>query len=133
MADRYGTGGTWRAAAAGPRRLPGTAIAATVTVLIAACAGAPGPPRAHGKAAVHRPAVRLTITPGNGSITAKPDQGVTVAASHGKINNVTVTGAAGPVSGSLNTAGTIWHTTRALPPSRRYTVTATAVGPWARP
>jgi lipoprotein-anchoring transpeptidase ErfK/SrfK len=39
-----------------------------------------------------------------------------------------VTGRPGPVTGSLNPAGTVWHTTWALHPATTYTVTATAVG-----
>jgi lipoprotein-anchoring transpeptidase ErfK/SrfK len=99
-------------------------VAATgaVALLAAACAGLPGvaakPPG---------PAVRLAITPGNGSANADPGQGVTVTAANGRIRTVAVTGGPGQVSGSLDKAGTAWRSTWALHPASSYTVTATGV------
>lgn len=90
-----------------------------VALLAAACSGLAG---VHAGGA----AVRLTITPGNRSRNARADQGVTVAAAHGKVRSVTVTGP-GKVSGSLNAAGTAWRSNWALQPASSYTVTATGV------
>jgi lipoprotein-anchoring transpeptidase ErfK/SrfK len=49
-------------------------------------------------------------------------------AAHAVIKNVTAADGSDPVTGAVNAAGTIWHSTWALQPSRSYTVTATAVG-----
>ncbi|MGE5133924.1 MAG: Ig-like domain-containing protein [Gemmatimonadota bacterium] len=92
-----------------------------MALLTAACSGLAG---AH--IGSSGPAVRLTITPGNRGTNARPDQGVTVAATGGKVRSVTVTGP-GHVSGALNPAGTVWRSTWALQPASSYTVTATGV------
>jgi lipoprotein-anchoring transpeptidase ErfK/SrfK len=90
-------------------------------LLTAACSGLAG---AH--IGSSGPGMRLTITPGNRGTNARPDQGVTVAATGGKVRSVTVTGP-GHVSGALNPAGTVWRSTWALQPASSYTVTATGV------
>ena len=128
MRNSGGTDAGWRGALAGYRqRLAVTASLGAVALAIAACSGAA--PSAHARAdRAAAPAAQLTITPANGSTNAKPDQGVTVVASHGVIKNVTVTEGSDPVTGAVNAAGTIWRSTWALQPSRSYTVTATAVG-----
>jgi lipoprotein-anchoring transpeptidase ErfK/SrfK len=68
----------------------------------------------------------LSITPATGSANANPAQGITVTANHGKISGVTVTTAGQSVSGTLNAARTVWHSTWALEVSQSYTVTAKA-------
>jgi lipoprotein-anchoring transpeptidase ErfK/SrfK len=82
-----------------------------------------GPPAS----AVVRPV--LSITPTSGSTDTAPDRGITVAAAGGRITRVTVRTAGDPVVGTLNAAGTVWHSTWALDVSQRYTVVAGAVGP----
>ena len=72
--------------------------------------------------------VQLSFTPANGSKNAQPGQGVTVTAARGKLSNVTVTTAGGPVTGTLNAAHTAWHSTWALDVSQSYKVTAKATG-----
>ncbi|MBO0776120.1 MAG: L,D-transpeptidase family protein [Actinobacteria bacterium] len=75
------------------------------------------------------PAPHLTITPASGAVHVHPGRAVTVAVTHGKVENVTlITTDSEPVAGSLNAAGTVWHSTAVLHPSRHYTVTATAAG-----
>jgi lipoprotein-anchoring transpeptidase ErfK/SrfK len=69
----------------------------------------------------------LTITPAGGT-DSRPDLGITVTASDGRIAAVTVRTAGDPVAGTLNAARTIWHTRWALDVSQRYTVVATAIG-----
>jgi lipoprotein-anchoring transpeptidase ErfK/SrfK len=75
-------------------------------------------------------AVQLSITPASGSSGANPAKGITVTAAKGKIKTVKVTGAGltgdSAVIGTLNSAGTAWHSTYALPVSQTLTVTATA-------
>jgi lipoprotein-anchoring transpeptidase ErfK/SrfK len=73
-------------------------------------------------------AAQLSITPANGSRNVHPGAGITVTATHGKITNVSVHAAGDPVSGTLNVAGTVWHSNWTLGVSTSYTVTATAAG-----
>jgi lipoprotein-anchoring transpeptidase ErfK/SrfK len=73
--------------------------------------------------------VRVSITPANGSSSAAPDQGITVTASGGKLKSVDVTTSGDPVTGIMNAAGTVWHSTWALDVSQSYKVTAKAEGP----
>ncbi|MDQ6805504.1 MAG: Ig-like domain-containing protein [Actinomycetota bacterium] len=70
--------------------------------------------------------VRLLITPAAGATDTAPNQGITVAAAGGKIGTVIVRAGGNRVPGTLNAAGTVWHSTWALSVSERYTVTATA-------
>jgi lipoprotein-anchoring transpeptidase ErfK/SrfK len=106
-----------------------TAISGAAGLFIAACGGGGGQaghssqsaPPAKASAT---PAAQISITPGNGSKNVNPSAGVTVTAKTGKIKTVTVTAGGAAVAGSLNAAGTAWHSTWALNPSASYTVTA---------
>jgi lipoprotein-anchoring transpeptidase ErfK/SrfK len=69
----------------------------------------------------------VTITPGNGAAGARPDQGITVTATGGTLQNVSVTTPGDPVSGSYSADRASWHSTWALNVSQTYTVTAAAV------
>jgi lipoprotein-anchoring transpeptidase ErfK/SrfK len=73
------------------------------------------------------PAPTLTITPADGSRGILPGAAIIVAAKHGKLRDVTVTTAAGPVRGYLAANG-IWHNAEPLATGTNYTVTATAIG-----
>jgi lipoprotein-anchoring transpeptidase ErfK/SrfK len=70
----------------------------------------------------------VSITPANGSASATPGQGITVTATRGKLGSVNVTTSGDPVSGTMNSAGTVWHSTWALDVSQSYQVTAKAQG-----
>jgi lipoprotein-anchoring transpeptidase ErfK/SrfK len=70
-------------------------------------------------------AAGLSITPAGGD-AVNPAQGIAVTAAHGTIKSVNVTSGGAPVSGTLNAAGTVWHSTWALAVSQSYRVTATA-------
>jgi lipoprotein-anchoring transpeptidase ErfK/SrfK len=116
------------------RRFAIVAICATAGLVLTACAGgsSSGGSGAAGGASASASQTAdglLSITPANGSTHARPDQGITVTAAHGKITNVTVHTAGSAVTGALNSAGTRWHSSWALGVSQRYTVTATATGP----
>jgi lipoprotein-anchoring transpeptidase ErfK/SrfK len=76
---------------------------------------------------------QLTISPASGSKNVNPVQGITVTAAHGKITSVSVRAEGEHVTGSMNAAGTSWHSTWTLPVSTSYTVTATATGPSGQP
>jgi lipoprotein-anchoring transpeptidase ErfK/SrfK len=118
-------------AAAAPRRrrrLAIAAICAAAGLLLTACAaGSSGQAASSGSTQSASPSsdVQLSITPADGAHHAAPGQGITVTAAHGKITNVTVQTAGDAVTGTLNAAGTAWHSTWALGVSQSYKVTAT--------
>jgi lipoprotein-anchoring transpeptidase ErfK/SrfK len=126
--DSGGTDAGWRGALAGRRqRLVITAFLGTLALFTAGCSGVGARPAAQAKGQRAASAARLTITPASGMRNTRPDQGVTVAASHGTVKDVTVTSGPDPVSGYLDATHTVWHSRWALQPSHDYTVTATAV------
>jgi lipoprotein-anchoring transpeptidase ErfK/SrfK len=111
-------------------RLAVTAVAGAACMFVAACSGGAGSGQAAApqvKVTHSTPAAQLAITPGNGSTNVNPGAGVTVTSTSGKIQNVTVTAGGTSVIGSLDAAGTVWHSTWALHPSLSYTVVATAL------
>jgi lipoprotein-anchoring transpeptidase ErfK/SrfK len=73
------------------------------------------------------PAATLTITPADGSRGVLPGATIMVAAKHGKLKDVVVATAAGPVRGSLASNGQ-WRSAVPLAVGTNYTVTATAIG-----
>jgi lipoprotein-anchoring transpeptidase ErfK/SrfK len=104
------------------------AIGGILGLVTTACSGgggtASGPNGGPAATKTAAPAA-LSIAPANGSTSVNPARGITVTAARGKISNVTVTTAGDPVSGTLNAAGTAWHSTNpTLDVSQRYTVTA---------
>jgi lipoprotein-anchoring transpeptidase ErfK/SrfK len=102
---------------AGRRRLFALAIGLSVVALGAASCSA-------AKAA---PAAALIITPANGSRGVLPGAAIMVAAKHGKLRDVIVATAAGPVRGTLAANGE-WRSAEPLAVGTNYTVTATAIG-----
>jgi lipoprotein-anchoring transpeptidase ErfK/SrfK len=90
-------------------------VAALSAVSCAACSANAGPPPT------------LTISPANGSRGILPGTAVIVAAKNGKLRDVTVATAAGPVRGYLAANGT-WRSADPLATGTSYTVTATAIG-----
>jgi apolipoprotein N-acyltransferase len=111
-------------------RLATVAIFGAVGLAVAACSGG-GTTATSGGQASSKPTpagLAVSITPANGSGSAAPSQGITVTASKGKLSHVTVTTSGDPVSGTMNSAGTVWHSGWALDVSQSYTVTAKAEG-----
>jgi lipoprotein-anchoring transpeptidase ErfK/SrfK len=112
------------------------AICATLGLLVAACSGGATAAASHSRRHLHSGArssaaaggAQLSITPTSGSVDITPNQGITVTAAGGRISNVIVRTGGDPVPGTLNAAGTVWHSTWALDVSQRYTVIATAAG-----
>jgi lipoprotein-anchoring transpeptidase ErfK/SrfK len=119
-----------------------TSSSSTETTSPVGNVGAAGPATPGGSAAASArpkpaPAGPLVVTsPANGVKGADPSGGLTVTAARGTLKSVTVNpvGAAladsgnpaGPVPGTLNAAGTAWHSTWALGVSQQYAVSATA-------
>ncbi len=113
------------------------AICATLGLLAAACSGGATSAPNHRRVASHPVAttngVLLSITPAGGTTDRAPNEGITVTAAGARITGVIVRGRGDPVTGALNSAGTVWHSTWALDVSQRYTVVATAEGPSGKP
>ncbi|HCU93815.1 MAG TPA: hypothetical protein DHU96_14255 [Actinobacteria bacterium] len=119
--SRWGTVATGRRA-----RLSLTAMAVILSLSAAACSATAVAARGAGPAAS---ALRLFISPTDGSANVSPGCGITVTASHGRVRRVTVTTSGSAVPGTLGAGGTVWHSTWPLHTSAHYTVTATASGP----
>jgi lipoprotein-anchoring transpeptidase ErfK/SrfK len=104
---------------AGRRRLCALAMGVSLAALAATgCTAA---------VAKSTPDPTLIITPADGSRGILPGAAIMVAAKHGKLRDVTVTTAAGPVRGNLAANG-IWRSAKPLATGTNYTVTATAIG-----
>jgi lipoprotein-anchoring transpeptidase ErfK/SrfK len=118
---------------------------AILGLLLAAWPGIVGRPAAVTRRVTTRPAATVTITTGNLSFSSvaetavtalidrRPDLGIAVSVTGGRIVRVAVAGALGPaVPGALGAGGATWHTDWALAPARAYHVTVTAVNPQGR-
>lgn len=71
--------------------------------------------------------VSVSVTPADDTVKARPDKGVSVSATDGRLTAVTVTAADGTkVAGELVDGGTGWRNTAHLAPSATYTVKVTA-------
>jgi lipoprotein-anchoring transpeptidase ErfK/SrfK len=110
------------------RRLAAVAVCCAAGLVASACSG--GGTTAGGKhgASPAATGLQVSITPANGSGNAAPNQGITVTAAEGKLSKVTVTTSGDPVSGTMNAAGDVWHSTWALDVAQSYKVKATATG-----
>ncbi|HEY7143789.1 MAG TPA: Ig-like domain-containing protein [Streptosporangiaceae bacterium] len=112
------------------RLLAAGAVLTAAGLLLTACSGSPAASpaaRASASASAAKAAgPQLTITPAPGSRHARPDHGITVSTSDGKITKVRVRTAGDEVTGTMNATDTAWHSTWALDVSQSYTVTATA-------
>src|SRR5260370_40709949 len=103
------------------------AILAASSVTVTACQS--------GRAAVRAPAraatvTKVTISPGQGSVDDRPDLGVEVSASGGRLTGVTVRDTRRhEVAGNLGSGGRTRHSTRALASPQHYDGTPTTAGP----
>jgi lipoprotein-anchoring transpeptidase ErfK/SrfK len=122
------------------RRWAGVGIMAVfgiVSLLAAACSSTPAPrgagqhQQAVGSPAAPPPA-DVRITPADGSTHARPNKGISVKVSSGKISNVTVTAGKSQVGGTLAAGAAAWHTNWPLRTGTRYKVTVTAVSTHGR-
>ena len=115
------------------------ALGALAVLLLAACSGAQatqgggGPggavasPSAVAPSSAAPPVV--SITPGAGAGSVRPDAAVAVQVQRGALTGVQVRSAKGEqVKGQLDADGGSWHSTGALTVATTYTVTATASG-----
>ena len=116
------------------------AVCAVAGLLAAACTGGSGGGSAAGGgsgspggSASSTTGPQVAISPATGSKDVAPGHGITVTAARGKLSSVSVHAAGGPVSGTMNAAGTAWHSSWTLGVATTYTVTATAAGSGGRP
>jgi lipoprotein-anchoring transpeptidase ErfK/SrfK len=76
--------------------------------------------------------VRIAITPSGGT-DRRPDRGLTVTATGGKLTRVRASVGGEAVEGTMNHARTAWHSTWALGVGKDYTVDASGTGPSGAP
>ena len=129
----------------GQRGIPGSrraglgvmAVVGLVSLLAAACSSSPALTGAgqHQQAAGSPsapPPAQVTITPADGNTHARPNKGISVKVSSGKISNVTVTAGKSQVGGTLAAGATAWHTNWPLRTGTHYKVTVGAVSAQGR-
>jgi lipoprotein-anchoring transpeptidase ErfK/SrfK len=105
------------------RVFAGTALGATLVLAASGCSG-------NETLGLHsKPAVKLAITPVNGTGDVPPDGPIVVKVADGKIQNVTVSTTKGvKVEGQTNPAGTQWQSRWALEPATSYQAMVTGLG-----
>jgi len=108
------------------------AVFGIVSLFAAACTSAAGsqaggPAGAAAGAPSASPPAQVSITPANGTGNAKPNKGISVTATAGKITNVTVMRGHQEVGGVLATDATSWHTNWSLHTGAHYKVTVSAI------
>jgi lipoprotein-anchoring transpeptidase ErfK/SrfK len=104
----------------GPAALAATLLGSLSLLLASACGSSPPPDRA----------ARMEINAVQGARDSRPDLGLAVNASGGRLRHVTVADGQGhPVAGYIEPGATAWHSDWSLQPSQSYVVTAAAVNP----
>ena len=129
----------------GQRGMPGrrraglgiVAVFGLLSLLAAACSSSPatkggGQHQQAGGSPSAPPPAQVTITPADGSTHARPNKGISVDVSSGKITAVTVRAGKSEAGGTLATDATAWHTHWPLRTGTRYKVTVTAVSTQGR-
>ena len=123
-----------------PRALSAALMMVAVATFAAACQGVSVTPSGHDSSQSSAPApsttttataqpAQLVIAPADRATGVLPTQTVTVKATTGTVDHVTVTDTTGKaVPGSTDSSGT-WTSSARLAPSTTYTVTATSTGP----
>jgi lipoprotein-anchoring transpeptidase ErfK/SrfK len=97
-----------------------------IATAAAACSGSGSAASRTGEAANKAPDAAATILPANGTKKTRPDKGVSVTASNGVLDQVTVEGGGKMVDGTWSVDKKSWHSTWTLKPGTTYTVTAVA-------
>ncbi|TQL96819.1 L,D-transpeptidase-like protein [Actinoallomurus bryophytorum] len=107
-----------------------SAVALIMAALLAgACACTSSEAGTNGKNGTKAPDAQVRITPVDGTAKARPDQGITVAAEGGKLDQVSVVSGNKPVPGAFNADHTQWKTTWTLKPGAAYAVNASGKSP----
>lgn len=98
-----------------------------------AASGGAGPRSGGGsRTSVTLNGVQIAITPSGGT-DHRPDLGLTVTATGGTLTKVRASAGGKAVEGTMNHAGTAWHSTWALAVGEGYTVAASGSGPSGAP
>jgi lipoprotein-anchoring transpeptidase ErfK/SrfK len=113
-----------------------TGVCGALCLVVAACSSSAPPSSKSSHGSSHNGTTttstggvaQVKITPGNGSGHVKPNKGVSVTVTHGKLQDVKVSSGHDGDAGTLSANSTAWHTTWPLRVGTHYTVTATAVG-----
>jgi lipoprotein-anchoring transpeptidase ErfK/SrfK len=104
-----------------------SAVALVMAALLAgACGCMSSEAGTNGKNGTKAPDAQVRILPANGDAKARPDQGITVAATGGKLEQVNAVQGGKPVTGAFNADHTQWKSTWTLRPGAAYSVNATA-------
>jgi lipoprotein-anchoring transpeptidase ErfK/SrfK len=104
-----------------------SAVALVMAALLAgACACQSSEAGTNGEKGTKAPDAQVRILPVNGDAKARPDQGITVAATGGKLDQVNAVQGGKPVAGAFNADHTQWKSTWTLKPGGAYAVDATA-------
>ena len=106
------------------------AAAATLclSLVVAACGPSAAPPASPSTSpSPSTPTAHISIKPGGGSQSARPQKGITVQVRGGTLVKVAVKTSGDAVKGALNDSATSWHSPWALNTDTRYTVKVTAL------
>jgi lipoprotein-anchoring transpeptidase ErfK/SrfK len=104
-----------------------SAVALVMAALLAgACACRSSEAGTNGKDGTKAPDAQVRITPANGDGKARPDLGITVTATGGKLEQVNAVQGGEPVPGGFNADHTQWKSTWTLRPGAAYSVNASA-------
>jgi lipoprotein-anchoring transpeptidase ErfK/SrfK len=104
----------------------GVALLAALLALSTACSGTPAHSTAATPGTGSSATPRITITPGDGAASVRPDQHIVVTSDHGTLTKVTVRSKDSTVDGELSADRTTWRGKWTLTPGAAYTVSATA-------
>jgi lipoprotein-anchoring transpeptidase ErfK/SrfK len=111
-----------------------SAVALVMAALLAgACACTNSEAGTNGKNGTRAPDVQVRIMPVNGDTKARPDQGITVAATGGRLEQVNAVQGGRAVPGGFNADHTQWKSSWTLRPGAAYSVNATAKGAHGKP
>jgi hypothetical protein len=97
-------------------------------LVAAACGQSAAPPDSSSPShSPSAPTASISIKPGGGSQSAKPQKGITVQVRGGTLVKVSVKTSGDDVTGALNDSATSWHSQWALNTDTEYTVEVTAL------
>jgi lipoprotein-anchoring transpeptidase ErfK/SrfK len=102
-------------------------------LLVGACACTSGEAGTNGEKTTKEPVAQVRILPVDGTASARPDPGITVAVTGGRLEQVAAVQSGHPVPGAFNADHTQWKSSWTLKPGAVYSVNATAKSPNGKP
>lgn len=106
------------------KRRPSVAVV-MAALLVGACACKTSEAGTNGKDGTKAPDAQVRITPASGEAKARPDQGITVATTGARLDQVNAVQGSATVPGAFNADHTQWKSTWTLKPGAAYSVNAT--------